>query len=80
MRGNKGQRAPSNWTPGFIVLAGSLLAATPLESHHPPLPHEDWGVPGETWHGLKSFESAGNQTKGKNQSKTHQNQEAIGKV
>lgn len=61
MRGNKGQRAPSNWTPGFTVLPGILSAATPLESPHPPLPCEDWGVSGETWHGRKRFESAGNQ-------------------
>lgn len=43
MRGNKGQRAPSNWTPGFTVLPGILLAATRLDSPHPPLPCEDWG-------------------------------------
>lgn len=61
MRGNKGQRAPSNWTPGFTVLPGILSAATPLESPHPPLPCEDWGVSGETWHGRKRFESTGNQ-------------------
>ena len=61
MRGNKGQRAPSNWTPGFTVLPGILLAATPLDSLHPLLPCENWGVSGETWHGLKRFESAGNQ-------------------
>ena len=63
MRGIQGQRAPPSWTPGFTVLTGILLAATRLESHHPPLPHEDGGVSGETWHGLKSFESAGNRKK-----------------
>ena len=61
MRGNKGRRAPSNWTPGFTVLAGILSVAIPLESPHPPLHCEDWGVSGETWNGLKSYESTENQ-------------------
>ena len=48
MRGNKGQRAPSNWTPGFTVLAGILSAAIPLERPHPLLRREDWEVSRET--------------------------------
>lgn len=44
MRGNKGQRAPSNWTPGFTVLPGNPIGKPPLREPPSSLPCEDWGV------------------------------------